>query len=156
MGWMQDSLSDHQSTVFFLLLFRAQHSQRALLFQPGGEHQTSCQIAYNPVWIGDIDKKPGIAQMKQCRRMCHSLIQPCFTAPTKEVSIVLGACPYRVLAFSVWNLLDTVRTSWGIRCVTLMGLRMSMIHFWGRLTRVKKHIRDQWKRLPLATLCWMR
>ena len=89
MRWMQDSLFDHQSTSF-LLLFRAQDSQRALLFQPHGEPQISLQVAYGPIWKGEIEKKPRIAQMKQSRKTYPSLIQPHFRLPTIEVSIVLS------------------------------------------------------------------
>ena len=89
MRWMQDSLFDHQSTSF-LLLFRAQDSQRALLFQPHGKPQISLQVAYGPIWKGEIEKKPRIEQMKQSRKMYPSLIQPHLRLRTIEVSIVLS------------------------------------------------------------------
>ena len=88
MRWMQDSLFDHQSTASFL--FRAQDSQRALLFQPHGEPQISLQVAYGPIWKGETEKKPGIAKMKHSRKTYHSLIQPHFRLPTIEVNIVLS------------------------------------------------------------------
>ena len=90
MRWMQDSLFDHQSTSSFLLLFMAQDSQRALLFQPHGKPQISLQVAYGPIWKGEIEKKPRIAQMKQSRNTYPSLIQPHFRLPTIEVSIMLS------------------------------------------------------------------
>ena len=90
MRWMQDSLFDHQSTSSFLLLFMAQDSQRALLFQPHGKPQISLQVTYGPIWKGEIEKKPRIAQMKQSRNTYPSLIQPHFRLPTIEVSIVLS------------------------------------------------------------------
>ena len=88
MRWMQDSLFDHQSIASFL--FRAQDSQRALLFQPHGEPQISLQVAYGPIWKGETEKKPRIAKMKHSRKTYHSLIQPHFRLPTIEVNIVLS------------------------------------------------------------------
>lgn len=57
-----------------------------------------------------------------------------------------SVCGYGVLAFKAWNLQGRMRTTWRVRCVTLMDLSMSVMCFCVKLMTVKMHSRDQKKR----------
>lgn len=117
---------------------------RALPVQQCREHQTSPQVTYDPIWVGKMDQKPRITQMKEWKRMCLLFSQHTFWSTcSHKGKHCASVCGFRALAFKACHLLGRVRTTWGVKCVTLVDLSMSPVCFCSRLTTVKMHNRDQ-------------